>query len=750
MGKIEFKIIFLFIIGVLMWSSLPTQAQGTQLPLIPYPQTITVDKGTFTISRQTGIALDASKKYKQEADLLNQLIAHGLGAKLKYTAALHSNVIKIINDPLVPDMEGYSLVINAKQIILSAKDAAGILHGVETIRQLLPGIVEPMQHNTVKQLSLPAVIIKDHPTYAWRGMHLDVSRHFFSIAYIKKYIDLLALYKFNKLHLHLTDDQGWRIEIKKYPKLTEEGAWRTFNNQDSACMVKAKTNPDFIIDPTHIIQRDGKTLYGGFYTRQQMKDVVAYAGRRHIDIIPEIDMPGHMMAAINNYPFLSCEGGSKWGELFTTPICPCNESTFTFAENVFKEIFEIFPSQYIHIGGDEVDRTNWGQSEKCKTLMAKEGIRNTTELQSYFINRMEKFFNMNGRKLIGWDEILEGGISPTAIIMYWRGWKPDAPVMAAKSGNKVIITPGEPLYFDNLPDKNSIYNVYHFNPIPARLNAEEGKNIIGAQANVWSERIPTENRADYMVFPRITALAEVLWTNKSDYAGYLQRLTQNYPRLDALNVHYRLPDLINANENNVFTDIATWNIIKPLPQMILRYTIDGSLPTITSVELTGAIKITSPQTIKLAAFMPNGARGDVYNINYKQQTFAQPVLNTNTQPGLNCSYFAGFYKQTGMIPADKPGGEYIANSIAVPKEATAPSFGLKYTGYLDVPETGIYTFYLTCDDGGVLKIADRLVVDNDGHHPAIEKDGQVALKQGLQPISLNFIEGRGFRLEIEI
>ncbi|EHQ24939.1 family 20 glycosylhydrolase [Mucilaginibacter paludis] len=718
-------------------------AQNKPLPLIPYPQNVTTGTGAFIINKQTVMVLPPGKKYLQEADLFNQLMANTLGSPLKYGIQPKTNFIKLVTDPAITTEEGHHLLVDSKHIVLSAKNAAGILRGIETIRQLLPAQVETRQSTAEKQLVLPAVQIEDYPVYAWRGMHLDVSRHFFSVDYLKKYIDLMALYKFNKLHLHLTDDQGWRIEIKQYPKLTEEGAWRTFNNQDSACMVKAKTNPDFIIDPKHIIQRNGKTLYGGFYTQQQMKDVVAYAAQRHIDVIPEIDMPGHMMAAINNYPFLSCEGGSKWGELFTTPICPCNETTFTFAENIFKEIFEIFPSQYIHIGGDEVDRTSWGKSDACKALMAKEGIKTTAELQSYFINRMEKFFNQHGRKLIGWDEILEGGISPTAIVMYWRSWKPNAPVIAAKNGNKVIMTPGSPLYFDNIPDKNSISNVYHFNPVPEKLNAAEAKNIIGAQANVWTEHVPTENRADYLVFPRMTALAEVLWTNKQDYDGYTERLNQSLARLDALNVHYRLPDLLNIGENNVFTSQTTLNVTKPLAQMSLHYTTDGTEPTATSTELSKPLVITTPQTIKLAAFMPNGLHGDIYNINYQQQAFADPVATLTLHNGLSCNYFAGFYKATKMIPFEKPTGNYIVNEVLVPKEATAPSFGLRYTGYLAIPETGIYTFYLTCDDGGVLNIANRPVVDNDGQHSAIEKEGQVALKQGLQPIALNFIEGGG-------
>ncbi|GAA4330269.1 family 20 glycosylhydrolase [Mucilaginibacter gynuensis] len=726
------------------WSAdLHAQQPDAKLPLIPYPQEVQTGTGSFKVSGSTTISLTAGK-FANEAALLNNLILQKTDKSLKVTSASTTNTIKLVTDAAITNPEAYSLTITRQAIVIAAKDGTGIFRGIETLRQLMPFGSAP-----VASFSLPVVKISDKPAYEWRGMHLDVSRHFFSIAYLKRYLDLLALYKFNKLHLHLTDDQGWRIEIKKYPKLTQLGAWRTFNNQDSVCIEKSKNNPDFAIDPQHIIVKNGKKLYGGFYTQAQMKDVIAYAAKRHIDIIPEIDMPGHMMAAINNYPFLSCAGGSKWGELFTTPICPCNESTFEFAQNVFDEIFALFPSKYIHIGGDEVDRTSWGESETCKALMAKEGIKTTAELQSYFINRMEKYFNKHGKKLIGWDEILEDGISPTAMVMYWRSWVPNAPIKAAKNGNKVIMTPGNPLYFDNEPDQNSIYNVYHFNPVPSQLNAQEAQNIIGAQANTWSERIPTENRADYMIFPRITALAERLWTNTQDYDSYLARLDKHYSLLEALKVNFRVPDFPGLVQNNVFTESTTLDVKKPLPGLKLYYTLDGSLPNQKSTQLTAPLNINRTQHIRLLGITPSGIRSDVYELNYDKQTLAEPATANNVAAGLNCSYYPAFFKKSSLITGT-PAAQYVVNSVIVPAEATAPSFGLKYSGYLDVPSTGIYTFYLTCDDGGILKIAGRTVVDNEGMHSAIEKDGQVALKQGLQPIALDFIEGGGgFALKLK-
>jgi hexosaminidase len=727
------------ICGLLSVFAVSGMAQN--LPLIPYPAQLTKGQGEFLIKPNTLIVNRAGRRFINEIDQLNELLKKGFGKKLVVAAnkaAAQSFVIAY--DASIRQAEGYQLLITPKQVKLSAKDGAGMFRAVQTIRQLLPAALETGLLKA--RLTLPAVRIADAPAYGWRGMHLDVSRHFFSINYLKRYIDRLALYKMNKLHLHLTDDQGWRIEIKRYPKLTEIGAWRTFNNQDSVCMERAKDDPSFIIDPQHIVQRDGKTMYGGFYTQQQMKDVVAYAAARHIDIVPEIDMPGHMMAAINAYPYLTCNGENSWGPLFTKPICPCNERTFEFAQNIYTEIMQIFPSKYIHIGGDEVERSDWAKSDACKQLMAQNNIKDLAALQSYFINRMEKFFNAKGRQLIGWDEVLEGGISPTAYVMYWRSWVPNAPIKAAKNGNKVIMTPGNPLYFDAKYDKNSEYNVYHFNPVPKGLNAREATAIIGAQANLWTEYIPSETRADYMSMPRMTALAEALWTNKRDqYDDYHNRLTQQYPRLDALSIKYRLPDLPDMIDTRVFTTTDTLNIASPLQGAIVRYTADGTQPVASSPVLNKYV-ISAAQKIKVAAFTPNGRRGDIYTIDYIKQALAGPAAATADKNGLKAVLYKGLFNEVAKI---KSAGDstFTTIGIQVPKSITAPSFAVKYKGYINIPADGIYTFFLTCDDGGVLKIANRLVVDNDGLHSAVEKSGQVALKKGLQPFALDFIEGGG-------
>jgi len=715
--------------------------QKKELNIIPYPSSLNLGSGEFKITVKT--VIDVSSSILAEADFLNGLIRNGIGSKLKLGTA-ENNVIKIrINTVLA--VEEYQLHVSTNRILLSAGSNAGVFLGMQTLRQLLADKIE-VGGGQLAFLAVPVISITDKPVFAYRGMHLDVSRHFFSIAYLRKYIDMLAMYKFNKLHLHLTDDQGWRIEIKKYPKLTAEGAWRTFNNQDSACIAKSKDNPDMALDPRNSIEKDGKKLYGGFYTQAEMKDLVKYAQSKHVEIIPEIDMPGHMMAAIKSYPFLSCTGGTTWGKLFTTPICPCKEETYQFAQNVFKEIFEIFPSKYVHIGGDEVDRTSWETAGSCSELMKREGITTSGGLQSYFINRMERFFNANGKKLIGWDEILEEGISATAMVMYWRAWVPDAPLKALKNGNSIIMTPGNPLYFDSPPDKNSLRNVYNFKVIPPNFPKGKENYIVGAQANLWSEMIPSENRLEYLAFPRAIALAENLWShNRLNFESFNARLKKHYPRLDLLTIHYRLPDLENVVTERAFVTKDTLFFEKPMKNMILRFTENGLRPNVNSRELINPLRITENKLIKLGVFWKGDTTlREIHEINFKRQDLAIATVEKRLEPNLAAYYF----KDLRRTEADKEvvthaDSVFYTDNISVPSTITAPAFEVNFKGFIAVPDDGVYTFYLNCDDGGILKIANRLVVDNGGMHAPIEKNGQIALKKGAHPFSLYFVEGGG-------
>jgi hexosaminidase len=412
--------------------------------------------------------------------------------------------------------------------------------------------------------TLPACTIEDQPRYPWRGMHLDVSRHFFTKAEVERYIDLLSQYKMNVFHWHLTDDQGWRIEIKKYPLLTSKSAWRPYGPTEAGI-------------PAPATQPDGSPgLYGGFYTQDDIREVVAFAKARFINVVPEIEMPGHALAALSAYPEFSCTGGpftvgAPWG-VFKEVYCPGKEATFTFIENVLDEVCDLFPGPYIHIGGDECPKDRWKTCPDCQARMKAEGLKNEDELQSYFVKRIEKFLETRHHRLIGWNEILQGGLAPGATVTSWQGMSGGR--FAASNGHDVIMCPESNCYFDHTQDIGSnthspssflfespvtLPKVYSFEPTPPDLTPEQSRHILGAQGNVWSERIPTQDRLDYMAFPRAIALAECLWTHGTDYPDFARRLTDNFQRLDAENVHYFHDPLAHA------TLVATWSAKDNLP-----------------------------------------------------------------------------------------------------------------------------------------------------------------------------------------
>lgn len=715
--------------------------------LIPYPQKLELNKGSFTLSTQTQLISNDKGLFTNEIAYFQSMITPLLGKSLTYQQGKNSIEFDYVD--AFKNGEAYKLTITPDKVKVEASGATGVFYAIQTIRQLLP-----IQTETATKINgallLPAMQVSDQPAFNWRGSMIDVSRHFFSIEYLKRHIDRMALYKMNKLHLHLTDDQGWRIEIKKYPELTQNGAWRTFNNQDTVCMTMAKDNPDMNIDSRYIINKDGKQLYGGYYTQDQLKDLIDYATKHHVEIIPEIDMPGHMLAAIHAYPYLTDMENAGWGKLFSTPLNPCKDKVYTFVENVLSEIISLFPSSYIHIGADEVDKTAWSHSDLCKSFMKEKGIKDYEELQTYFVHKVTDYIQSKGKKVITWDDAIDGELDPSINVMYWRGWVRTSLPKASQNGNPVIMSPTNPLYFDYIPDRSSLRAVYDMKVIDKSFTAGKENLVKGAQANLWAEKVPSEQRADFMMFPRLIALAERLWTNKDLYDDFYQRLLANFNRLDALNVHYRLPDLSGFALESVFVKETMFDVENPLPGMSVHYTMDGSIPTINSPKLETALKIDKPLEVKFALFSPSGARGDIYTVNYKQMPMAKPAkVNGKLSNGLVCSFYDGMFKSTANIKAEKD-KEVIVSNLVVPKEFATAAFALKYRGYIKVPATGIYSFFFTCDDGGKLYIANRTTVDNDGLHSAIEKSGQAALCKGIHPFALDFVEGGGgFTLKLQ-
>lgn len=567
-----------------------------ELALIPKPEKIELRKGNFVLNKETVIQADETSF---EAQYLQQAIKLQTGLDLKILpVAANVPKISLSFDLDSPDAsnnkEPYGLAVSDKTIVIKAEYSQGFFYGIQTLLQLIP-------FEKKNEIKVPCLQINDQPKYAWRGMHLDCSRHFFPKEFVKKYIDYLAMYKFNTFHWHLTDDQGWRIEIKKYPKLTEVGAWR------NGSMIGAYSDQKF----------DDKR-YGGFYTQEEIKEIVAYATQRHITIVPEIEMPGHAVAALASYPEFSCTGGpfevgKIWGVLDDV-FCP-KEETFTFLENILMEVITLFPSEYIHIGGDECPKIRWKNCSHCQKRMKDENLKDEHELQSYFIQRIEKFVNSKGRKIIGWDEILEGGLAPNAAVMSWRGT--EGGIAAAKQKHFVVMSPGSHCYFDHYQGepKNEpiafggftpVEKVYSFNPTPKELTSEETKYILGAQANLWTEYIETPQHVEYMIFPRMLALSEVLWgtSNPEKYSDFQNRMIRYFDVLEKRGINYSksIFEITTKVKPSTTNNGVLFELKSASSSNVIRYTTDGTNPTANSSAYLKPLEIKKSQTIKAAAF----------------------------------------------------------------------------------------------------------------------------------------------------
>ncbi|MCH7945754.1 MAG: beta-N-acetylhexosaminidase, partial [Armatimonadetes bacterium] len=509
-------------------------AQQPVLSVIPLPQSITALKGA-RFPFEPGMVILATEDSPALAHL-EALIRFCTGESPKVVQSLNrrnSGPVITIQASETLREEGYRLFAEGTDMVVQYGGDAGLFYAIQSMRQLLPDEVEMKQPPNGVDWSIRAVRIEDRPRFSWRGMHLDVSRHFFDVQFIKRYIDYIAMHKMNVFHWHLVDDGGWRMQSQMYPLLTEVGAWRAGNAGEWSY-----SDIRMLFDPGE------KPRYGGFYTQDEIREVVLYAADRYVTVVPEIEMPGHTTPSIVAYPYLGCDGvppHEEQGRTNTNVYCPGKETTFEFLEDVLAETMELFPSKYIHIGGDEVYKGRWENCPMCRQRMESEGLVDVDELQSYFIKRIGKFLNENGRKLVGWDEILEGGLAPEATVMSWRGEA--GGVAAAKAGHDVVMSPTSHSYFDYSYDAISTEHVYGWDPVPDELTEEEGKHVLGGQANVWTEWIPTPERAEFMVFPRMLATAEVLWTQKEnkDWDGFSGRMMKYFGRLDAMGAAYHMP-----------------------------------------------------------------------------------------------------------------------------------------------------------------------------------------------------------------
>lgn len=598
--------------------------------IVPKPAQLKLKPGKFTIDKQTRLFISSGDTNLVRvahffADQLH--LAGGPDFKVeevtKGDKTSNAILLTLTNDKSKISPEGYELLISQKKIDIRASTGAGLFYGIQSLLQLMPPeVCQP--HNVVSDRSwdVPCVDIRDHPRYSYRGMHLDVSRHFFPKEFIKRYIDLISMYKINTFHWHLTDDNGWRVEIKKYPKLMEISAWRV-DHEDMPWDGRPEQKPG------------EKATYGGYYTQDEIREIVRYASDRYVTIIPEIEMPGHNKEVLAAYPQFSCTGGP-----FTVPaggywpnidiLCAGNDSVFTFLEDVLEEVVALFPSKYIHVGGDEADKTNWKTCPKCLNRIKTKGLKDEKELQSYFIKRMEKFIISKNRKLIGWDEILEGGLAPEATVMSWRGV--EGGIAAAKQGHDAIMTPGSHCYFDYyqadpasepkaIGGFTSLKKVYSYEPTPKELTPEQARHILGAQGNVWTEFIPTTSHVEYMAVSRMIALSEVVWSPKNtrNWRDFQRRMANQFKRLDYMKVNYSKGSFKVGVTTRHDKKSGAMKVILESEQfdVPIQYTINGDDVKPSSLVYSGPFEVKANGVIKAGMFVDG---------NLKEKAVEMPLI----------------------------------------------------------------------------------------------------------------------------
>lgn len=711
--------------------------------IIPAPVSLVQNEGSYVLNKKTAFyAPTAEAKIIADyfAGKINQATGYNISTGEQGSA---KNISLLLEEGLDVNNEGYMLNVTPNDVTIKAKTAAGLFYGMQSFMQLLPAEIESPEVVKGIKWSAPAVSIIDEPRFVYRGMMLDACRHFITVENMKKHIDVMALFKLNKLHWHLTEDQGWRIEIKKYPKLTEIGSKR--------------------------IEGEGFE-YGGFYTQEDIKEIVKYAEDRFITIIPEIEVPGHEMAAIAAYPELSCKGEQGtprivWG-VEDIVVCAGKEETFQFFEDVLTEVAALFPSEYIHIGGDECPKKSWKECPLCQKrikeekLFAKDGHSAEERLQSYFIQRIEKVLTKLNKKMIGWDEILEGGLAPSATVMSWRG--ESGGIAAASMNHDVIMTPSSGgMYIDHYQGDPKIEpvaiggytllkKVYDYNPIPdtlARMGKE--KHILGVQCNLWAEYFYTPEILEYRAYPRILALSEIAWTplNQKDHADFERRINNGLVRLDGHNINYHIPqpEQPNGSCNFVaFTDKVDVEFKTTRPVKMV-YTLDGTEPTPQSAVYESPIEFTGSGVIKIRSVLPSDKMSKTRVITVEKQSLAPAKIIENTTPGLKMDVTYGYFLESSKL---KDAKEWKTSTIKDIREITRVEKadesmrGHKYyaavaTGFVNIPEDGVY--FLSSENEEVW-IDGKLLIDNKGEvKRSSRKDTSVALAKGLHEIKVVYL-----------
>lgn len=714
--------------------------------IIPAPNVYKVSGDSIRLNGQIKISFE-NNKYSPRELKTAQIFESAIN---KNTSSKKSNIQVLFvtkNPSSSSKKEAYKIIITSKKITVTGSEE-GLFYAVQSLVQLLPNKIKN------QEIKLPCVTLEDEPRYSYRGLHLDVCRHFFSVDVIKDFIAQMSYYKLNNFHWHLTDDQGWRIEIKKYPKLTEIGSKRA----QTLVGNKFERSPYFF---------DGNP-YGGFYTQEQIKEVVKFAEDHYVNIIPEIEMPGHATAAVTAYPNLSCfpdrnyKVVESWG-VFEDIFCAGKEETFTFLEDVLTEVMALFPSKYIHIGGDECPKARWKECPNCQKRIKDLGLKNEHELQSYLTTRIEKFLNANGRQILGWDEMLEGGLAPNAAVMSWRG--ESGGISAAKQKHFVIMNPEQVLYLDynqgyspqeplTIGRLTTVEKIYNYNPTPVdSLTVDEQKYIMGAQSNLWSEYLTSPAKLNYMLYPRLFALAEITWTepqNKNYNHFMLNQIPHHLEKLESQKRLYKVPTPFGSEETALIASKYTLDLKPTIKNGKIFYTIDGYNPDETAELYSKPVIVNIPKgefrIIKVVQISESGRRSSINKIIVRNPDSKPALAVEPKKNGLKYEYFTGNFQQVQDLEFSKPvNSGILEGKISSEKWKTKIEryIGLKFDGYIFIPETGNYTFSTLSDDGSKLFIDNELVVNNDGIHWLNEAYGAVKLEKGFHKFNISYFDQVG-------
>lgn len=713
-------------------SKAQTQPDDPHMGIIPAPASIKKTEGTFVFSQLTQIKAD-NPKDKSVLFLKDFLLnsRHFNNKLSKYNPKLKAAkgttlVLTSVGANALP-AEGYKLTVTPHRITIVGK-GAGLFYGMQTFMQLFPVATSGTE-------KFPCMVIEDAPRFGYRGMMLDVSRHFFTVPQVKKVIEILAYYKLNNFHWHLVDGQGWRIEIKKYPKLTQVGGFRQ--------QTMYGTNRDW----------PDSLSYGGYYTQDDIRDVVKFAADRFINVVPEIEMPAHCEAALRAYPELKCEqpADSKTNaRAFNNLFCP-TEETFTFLENVMTEVMALFPSKYIHIGGDEAGKQPWKESAFVQNLMKEKNLKSEDEVQSYFIQRMEKFINLKGRSIIGWDEILEGGLAPNATVMSWTG--EEGGIAAARQHHNVIMTPQTTgNYFDHYQSGSpqepvsfgryaTLDETYNYDPVSKELTPDEQKYVIGTQGNLWTEYVPTVAKLQYQIFPRLFALSEVAWAKpeNKDYDNFANiRLAKHFARLDAMNYNYRVSTAMPTLDTILIGSKFTWAPKSVVPGARIYYTLNGRDPLDTDLEYSSPITFLIPagekREFKTRVITPSGRRSIATRVLMINRALIPAVSYNGNKPGLSYK----FYKNTFATPEQL---DFVTTKDSATVERIDadqfrkdnPNFGVVYSGYVNIPADGAYNFTQASYTDTQVYIDGEKITETEGMLPLAKGYHRIKVKYISNP-----------------